>query len=267
MAPIILEPGVDPAQCRSSLLGWARDKGYICLRFTGDPELLKQWLEDCPGAHAGDPFPFYRDVPESLLVEQSHTDEALLMRFQPVARRNLRRAAEEGYEIRIDETSQALAGLWPLFEGLAQRKGFTYRPRLSFEALMDQSRPFGASRLYSAWIADRPVQAILVVRDRDCAHYVIGALDMASIGDRESPSVLLHWRAMRDFAAQQVRYYDLGTRSGEVHRFKLKFRPVERVYASPVTVVLRPAAFAVWRWVAVATLRRLWPRLKRVLGR
>jgi lipid II:glycine glycyltransferase (peptidoglycan interpeptide bridge formation enzyme) len=107
----------------------------------------------------------------------------------------------------------------------------------------------------------------LVVRDGLSARYIIGALDVEGLGERESPSVLLHWHAMRDFQARGARVYDLGTSSGPVHRFKQKFRPTERHLALPVTIVLHPWAYRAWMGMALTPMRSVWPRLKRLLTR
>lgn len=81
--------------------------------------------------------------------------------------------------------------------------------------------------------------------------------------------MLLHWYAMREFARTDppCSYYDLGTRSGSVYRFKQKFDPIERQYPPPVTVVTNAATYALWSGAALPTATRMWPRVKTLLYR
>ncbi|HJU65366.1 MAG TPA: GNAT family N-acetyltransferase, partial [Gemmatimonadaceae bacterium] len=250
-----------------ALAQWARHRGYAFLRFT---HANRQQLEEvgaAGGIRGEDVFPFYREPQEELLVSQEGTDDEVLAGFQAVARRNIRGALKVGYRIASGDSPEMLRGLWPLFQKLSDRKGISFRPLESFVALLGQARPYGAARVYSALLGERAVQALIIVRDGVTAHYISGALDMGAIGDLESPSVLLHWHAMRDFAREGVTYYNLGTRSGVVHRFKQKFRPVEQRNPPAEIVVTNPIPFWLWSRVGMKVLRPVWPALKRQLAR
>ncbi len=265
--PVLLGDGPLPADALPAFARWARRAGYVFLRCSHErDELLAAWAA-LPSTERTDPFPFYREPPEELLVPQHEQEDEVLRSFQPVARRNLRHAGEVGYRIESSDDPDFLRSLWPLFEELSDRKNFRYRPLESFLALLEAARPHQGARVFAAYLDSRAVQAILVVRDATTARYVIGALDVAAIGERESPSVLLHWHAMRYFTRYAVKFYDLGTRSGPVYRFKQKFRPIERRLASPVTVVTNPILFRAWCAVGLGTATKMWPKLKRMLYR
>jgi GNAT acetyltransferase-like protein len=265
--PVTLTGKQLPTSSLQEFTAWARKRGYAFLRVTHhDDAVLADW-SSLAGARRVDAFPFYREPQEELLVQQLDDDAATMSNFQPVGRRNLRRAQEAGYEIESTDTPAALTTVWPLFQTLSARKGFRYRPLESFGRLMELGRQARAVRLFVARLDGRAVEAILVARDRKTAHYIIGALDTAALDDRESPSVLLHWHAMREFAREGAGFYDLGTRSGPVYTFKRKFRPVERQLSPPVTVVLNRPLFLLWSTLALGVARRLWPRFKRVLFR
>lgn len=256
-----------PEGSTSALLRWSRRRGHLFLRLTHEREaVLAEWAA-VPGAVRRDPFPFYVEPQEELLVDQAGPDEQVTAAFQPVARRNLRKAREVGYRIQSDGSPELLERVWPLFEDLSRRKNIRYRRRESFLDLLRHAAPYAAARTFVAWLGDSPIQAILVVRDGPTAHYIIGALDTAALGEHESPSVLLHWTAMRHFAAAGTRYYDLGTRSGPVYAFKQKFRPQHRQLAPPVALISNPVRFRCWSLMAETGLRRVWPRLKRLLPR
>lgn len=248
------------------LARWADAMHYAALRFTWTDAAARAELAALPGARDVDAFPFYREPSESLLVSLADGD-AVAAHFKSTARSELRRAQEAGYRVVSDDAPERLLELWPLFERLSQRKGFHYRRPESFAALMREARPHGAARLLVAYRGEQPVQVILVVRSRHVAHYVIGALDTAALDAADSPSVLLHWTAMREAARAGARHYDLGTRSGPVYQFKRKFRPVEHRHPAPVTLVLRGARYDMWDTFGVRAARTAWPTLKALLSR
>ncbi|HEX6534331.1 MAG TPA: GNAT family N-acetyltransferase [Gemmatimonadaceae bacterium] len=266
--PVPLEPGgALPARAAEGLARWARPRGIVFLRFTHERRELLDAVAALPGARAVNAFPWYREPHEALLVPQAGSDEELLARFQPLARRKIRKASAEGYRIECSPEPDALARVWPLFERLAARKGFSHRPLESFLELLRLARAHDGARVYTAWLGGTPVEAILVVRDGAVAHYISGALDTGALGEHESPSALLHWRAMRDHARLGATAYDLGTRSGEVYRFKRIFHPVEERYPAPVTLVTNRVVYAAWSATALRLRGERWRRVKGVAAR
>ena len=260
--------GSVPAEALVALQRWARSHGYVFLRFTHDSADLLDEVANVGDTRRVDAFPFYREPQEELLVEQHHDDDAVLRGFQPVARRNLKKAAEVGFQLESSDDPQSLSAVWPLFEGLARRKRLSFRPEASYRTIVELARPHDGARVHVARVGERTVQAILVVRDRDRAHYISGALDTEALGDTPSPSVLLHWQAMRDaYRRWGCTQYDLGTRSGNVYPFKRKFRPVERHCPPPATLVINPTLFRVWFGAGLPAITQQWPRIKRVLSR
>ena len=270
--PVSLAP--DDA-LRAGALGdlarWARRAGFAFLRFThDDPAVLDEVaaVGGEGGAERVDAFPFYREPQEELVVEQQADDAAVLAGFQPIARRNLRRAADVGFRLESSADPGTLARVWPLFEGLARRKRLSFRPQASYRDLVALARPHDGACVHVAHLGDTPVQALLVVRDRDTAHYISGALDTVALGDTPSPSVLLHWHAMRDaYRRWGASRYDLGTRSGDVYPFKRKFRPVERRCPPPVTLPCNDTLLRLWMGAGLPMITRQWPRIKRALAR
>jgi hypothetical protein len=260
--------GAVPAESLHDLQRWGRSNGYMFLRFTHDDADLLDQVEQAGDARRIDAFPFYREPQEELLVEQHDDDDAVLRGFQPVARRNLKKALEAGFQLESSDDPQSLSAVWPLFERLAHRKRLSFRPEASYRTIVELARPHDGARVHVARLGDRTVQAILVVRDRDRAHYISGALDTEALGDTPSPSVLLHWQAMRDaYRRWGCTHYDLGTRSGNVYPFKRKFRPVERHCPPPATLVINRTLFGMWFGAGLPAITRHWPRIKRTLSR
>lgn len=261
--PVALTAGGVPAGALRALGRWSRRRGYIFLRWTHTDATVLEAVAALPNARRLDAFPFYRDPREALLVPQEGSDEEVFGRLQAVARRNVRGAERDGYTVSTSESPEALRAVWSLFEELDHRKGLRHRPLASFEALLREAGPLGAARVYVAAIQGRPVAALLVVRGGDTAHYITGALAVDRLDGRESPSALLHWRAMRDFAHDGATMYDLGTRSGPVHQFKRKFRPREVSFPDPVTLVTNRVLYPVWSVLALRFASAHWRTLKR----
>lgn len=258
------EPGADLTVAIRELARWASREGYVFLRLTHSNPATLAIAAAVPGALRTDAFPLYREPQHELLILQHEDDEVLLRSFQSVARRNLRQAIEAGYQIRSSSDPELFREVWFLFERLAERKGFNFRPLESYLSLLAHARACGCAAVWVAYLADRPMQAILVVRDRDTAHYISGALDVAALEGRPSPSVLLHWRAMRECARLGASWYSLGTPSGPVQQFKQKFRPQERVNPPAVTLVSRKILYRTWSVAGVRLASGLRPQLKRL---
>ena len=248
------------------LYEWAKDAGYTFLRFShSDPEYLEE-IAALGYSERTDSFPFYRDLSEELMIEQVEDDAEMLANFQPVARRKIKKASAVGYELSASDSPEAFEAAWPLFQRLSKRKGFRYRPLASYLDLIRLARLHQCVRFYVASLKKDPVAAILVVRDRVNSCYMSGALDTDALQGLESPSCLLHWRAMRDFYRLGAKHYFLGTRSGLVYQFKRQFRPCERVIPPPVILVLNRGSYRLWS-AAIRNLLPLWPRFKKLLFR
>lgn len=247
--PVSLVDGAPvSAVALGALVDWVRRSGYVLLRVSHSDATLLDDLVTVAESERSDPFPLYPHTSYELIVTQRPGDEETLHGFQSVARRNLRAAERAPYRIVARDDPQGLAEVRSLYAALERQKGRVYdRPFDSYVELVRLAAPYGRARVYSAWLRDRPVQSLLVVSDRDVAHYVIGALDVEALAGEPSPSVLLHWHAMRDSYGKGSRFYDLGVWGSEsLAIFKRKFRPEERAFPPPVTVVLKPRLYGLW---------------------
>jgi len=235
----------------ATLRVWARHHGFAFLRFSHMDNRVLEAMEKAMGrTERLDSFPLYPPLEEELIVTLDGDENSILARFQKVARQEIRRAAEGGYEIRLATVAEAEASVRSLFEGLKQRKGEAvyHRPLASYLQLVRQAERHGCALLYIATRKEKPVQFTVVLRTRDMATYVLGAIDVGALEGETSPGCLVHWRAMRDALAMGVKEYNLGTYGwGGLRVFKGKFRPEHRVPPAPVTVVLRPVLWGPWK--------------------
>lgn len=233
----------------NALCQWGRKRGIAWLRLAHpDPEPVET-VAACAPSRRADLFPFYPHPEPDLVVGLLEDEAAMLSGFQKVARQEIRKAAQAGYDLEWTADAEKLAPAWPMFQSLNQRKGHRVynRPLESYQELMRLSEPCRCARLYLARLRGRLVQAALLVRDRDSAHYVAGALDVEALEGNVSPACLVHWTAMRDFSVMGARRYVLGGRgSGGLQVFKNKFHPHQWEWAPPVSLALRPALARLW---------------------
>jgi hypothetical protein len=237
------------------LVRWARRNHYVALRVThSDPAFLGA-LARVACADRMNGVPFFPYPASELYVELTADEATLLSRFQKVARQEIRKAREAGYVISVNHEPEALERAWPAFQSRSARKGISYRDIGTYLRIMREAEPSRAAHLFTAWRGERPVAAILILRDCTTAHYFLGAVDTDALGDAPSPACLLHLSAMQHAIGLGATSYNLGTRSGSVYAFKAKFRPTEREYPGPLSLGARPWLYGAWRKAVPAVAR------------
>jgi hypothetical protein len=251
--PVVFGGGpLDPAAVKG-LIDWARRHNYVALRVTHSREEFLGPIARVADAERIDAVPFYPRISSELYVDLSPDEQAIQSAFQAVARRNIRQAREAGYAVTVDDAAAALDKAWVAFRSRSAEKGIAYRDLDTYKRMMRDAQPHRAAHLFTAWRDQTPIAAILNLRDRTTAHYFLGTINTAALGDAPSPAALVHWVAMQHARQMGATFYNLGTRSGPVYTFKSKFRPTERVHPEPLTLIVKPVLYRSWR--------RLLPRL------
>lgn len=238
-----------------------RAHGYVFVRFLTSARTLPS-VTGLPGATGGDLFPFFsRDVTELAVRLRGEPDT--LAGFQRHTRTHIKRADRKGYRI-VSGGAELLGPVHRMIRTTALRKGF----RVPTEEVLGGLVAAGGVRLYLAETPDgQPVSGIAVGTDRDTWHYLFGGVDPDRVAG-VSPTPLLHWTAMRDAIAGGAHAYNLGAAApASIAAFKEQFGPVRTPPPESVTVTLRPAAAALWRYGALPVLTRLWPSAQRVRHR
>jgi hypothetical protein len=244
-----------------SLLDWARAEGYLFLRFThSDPQVLSQ-LAAAGHAENIDAFPYFLDYPilsPDYIVEQRDSAEETLAGFDREVRRKIRRATEQGYEFRVEDSADALAQAWPLYQECARRKHFRLeRPLSVYMETIRQGQAHDCVRIYSVLLNGKVVGNAVVLRDRTTAHCWLAAFET----EHRQAAVFLHWNAMRDMHHVGVNRYNFGPGPGSLARFKQQFTQTPVSYPGPLTVVLKQNWFKVWwKWI-FPVAKRLRPTL------
>jgi len=265
--PVALEPGalLDVEWARD-MEEWARRQSCIFLRFTHFDETILRTLSSVGASQGVDPFPLYSDPAEELTVELCE-DESLLASFSQTARKQVRRASREGYEVRVEDKTDDFERVWPLIVALGERKRFSHRPLTSYFDLIRLGAAYGCTQLYTAYLGASPVEAVLVCRDRKTAYGVVAALDVDAIKGKHTPSFLLYLQAMHNLWSLGCARYCFGTKSGNVFEFKSRFHPDISVRSPPVTMVVNKALFPLWTLGVLRILPTLRLLIRKVISR
>ena len=250
-----------------SLTTWAKRAGYVFVKFSHRDAGFLGRVASLSNAEPVNAFPFFGGMNDELVVELRENEDEMLASFQSIARYEIRAALRAEYEIRVSDSPRDFAQIWPMIERLSVRRGFrVYRPLAGWLDMIERASAQKCARIYSAHLASKTMQAILVVRDARTAEYMLGALDVDALGGNPSPACLLHWRAMRDAFALGCVAYALGTPSGKVFQFKRKFRPAHLLATEPVTVVTSRIRYWLWSKVILRTALPMWPRFRAMLS-
>ena len=247
--PVALDGRPVEPQAIRELVSWARRHHYVALRVTHSSEAFLASLSGMVTSDRIDGVPFYPHPASELYVDLSPDEATMLSKFQKVTRQEIRKARDAGYTVSIDHDPEALKKAWPAFESRSAQKGISYRNLDTYTRMMREAEPHRAAHLFTAWREDRPIAAILILRENTTAHYFLGTVDIDALGDAPSPACLLQLSAMQHAAGMGATLYNLGTRSGSVYAFKSKFRPEEREHPSPLTFAANPRLYDMWRRV------------------
>jgi hypothetical protein len=230
----------------SALVDWFRSNGLAFVRLSHHDEEMAEHFARMPGAVSDNPFPFVPRYGRELVVRLTADDAEMLAGFQPIARRDIRKAAAAGCGLQKSADPEFFRSLWPIFASRAKQKGLRLGSLQDYESIFRLSPREDLVRLYTAYYGGKPVYSAVFLRDHSTAHYFIGALDKTALGSYPTPSCLLHWEAMRDYRNLGCTRYNLGGRSGSVYTFKKKFQPSEFPSPASTTLVFNPPLFRVW---------------------
>ncbi len=256
-----------PQQAMERLLAWTRDQGYIFVRFTHSEAAVLNQVASAGDARHLDAFPYFLDYPilsPDFVVEQCESEAKTLAGFDREVRRKIRRAMEMGYEFRCSDSPAALAGLWPLYQECARRKGFRLeRPLSVYMEAMRMARPDGGARVFAVYLDGKPVGSTLIFRDRDAAHCMLAAF---AVEHRQS-AVFLHWNCMRYMYSQGATRYNLGPGPGTLARFKEQFSRQGPECPPPLTMVLKENWFRFWMKAVFPVAKVLRPTVRRAISK
>jgi lipid II:glycine glycyltransferase (peptidoglycan interpeptide bridge formation enzyme) len=150
---------------------------------------------------------------ETLRLDLTQDEPALLAAMKPKGRYNIRLAARHGVVVEHTDSLQALRRFYGLLCQSAARDDFFAEPRGFFINLLGALAPHGLARLYFAGhpdFADKhnpgDLAAALVVRCGPRVTYLYGG--SADVGRNRMAAYALHWAIVRDARASGAQEYD-----------------------------------------------------------
>lgn len=199
----------DPAKSREGLrliLGVAQElakkQGALGLRIEPrlpkpKPSVLKNWTR----------APIDLTPNQTLYVDLTLSEEAILAQMRPKGRYNLKIAQRHGVQIVESSEADALAKFYPLFQETATRNGFFGEPYGFFLNLATSLTPSGFAKFLFAEWEGKLLGAILVLFYGRRATYLYGG--SSDLDRHVMPNYLLHWRAMQLARERGCIEYDL----------------------------------------------------------
>jgi len=175
----------------------------------------------------------YRDTRIAQLTELPPGDDvraALMARFDSSARRNVKKAADEGVTVTIDPS--AMPRLLEMHQAGMSEIGGTAKTQRFFDLVPSFFKPHDDFDLYVAHRDGAVVAALLLFYLGQTVEYFVPAVDPPC--RPLQPLALLVAAAMTDAARRGFRWWNWGgtwtTQTG-VHRFKKKWAAIERPYS------------------------------------
>jgi len=201
---------------------------------------------------------------ETVIIDVSRSDAALLGAMHPKTRYNIRLAERHGVIIRRESGDDAVRRFQDLIRHTAARDGFHPHPLDHYAKLLAVRSPQFSNELLFAYLGDRPVAAAMVNWCGSRATYLHGASDYA-MRQCMAPH-LVQWEAMRGARDGGCDVYDLWGIDDErwpgISRFKRGFGGAIVRYPAALDIVLSRPRYALYQ-----LQRRLRGRPVRVLDR
>lgn len=193
---------------------------------------------------------------ETLIIDLSLSEEAMLAAMHEKMRYNIRLAERRGVEI----AGREFQTFWGLLRETASRDGFHTHEREYYEKMLRVSSPDFSNKLFFAEHRGRVLAAALINFYRSPTSIGVAAY-LHGASSREYKEAmgphLLHWRIMQEAKRRGFHYYDLWgideKRWPGLTRFKKAFGGEIFNYPPSVDIVYRPGLYAAHRlW------RRFW---------
>ncbi len=208
-------------QVLDDLQGWARRQGALWLKI--DPDLPVAFGE--PGTADDRPAPPGPQVrqglqargwryspeqiqfPNTVWVDLTGDEAALLARMKQKTRYNIRLAARKGVQVRPASTAADWETLYAMYAATARRDGFLIRPREYYLRVWHTFTAAGLGEGLLAEVEGEAVAGAFVPRFAGRAWYFHG-MSLAKHRNR-MPTYLVQWEAMRRAKAAGCQVYDM----------------------------------------------------------
>ena len=196
----------------------------------------------------------------TLILDLTLTEEALLAQMKPKGRYNIKVAQKHGVKIRVSTTTTSaatgthpnahdIAAFYTLLQQTTGRDKFSGHNQKYYEDMLEILGPHAL--LYLAEFNGQPVAGLIATYFKDTATYYFGA---SSNAHRNTMApYLLQWQAIKDAKAAGYKFYDFFGVSPATHEAKPN-APTSKVCAENTSLPagdlrLRPVAMHPWSGV------------------
>jgi lipid II:glycine glycyltransferase (peptidoglycan interpeptide bridge formation enzyme) len=181
------------------------------------------------------------------LVPLDGDEKDLLARFTPRIRYRIRRCLKEDFKTDAYTDPDSLQRYWYLFEQTAEAKGFLRRPLSSFRRLFELGTAQRRVELCVLRTGERPIGASILARDAETTYYISGGRDTRLSKEFSYAAHYRLWQAMIRSREAGSRQFNLGAATGSIGEYKRQFGPEVRTNPTPVTLIVHPVRFALWK--------------------
>ena len=240
-------------------------EGLMFLRITPnfyDP-LLEEELNKTSGVKKLDIFPVYKGAQyRDFNVPVFKDEEALLASYKTNARRKLKKAQSEDFEIGKSYSPEVIKEAYEVFKQVSEKKKFKYRSFKSYEKIILEGGNSGLASIYYARKNGKMVNAIIVLNDAYKSTHLSSALVVDGFDPKNAPAIILHHMAIKDASASN-RIYNISYSStnSPVFEFKSLFNPYEEMAPESYTIYRNYFILKIF----LIAINSLYPRLKKLI--
>ena len=144
-------------------------------------------------------------------------------RFLPALKRQIKKGEKLPHEVRTSVDSDHLRVVFDLILKSYKRQGQAFRFSFSqIKKLLETEKIRQRIRLFSVWLGNKPVSAMIIVVDKGCAYYWLagGDHDHFNTGLNQ----VLMWKVLQELAQSGMECFDfVGANTETISRYKSSF--------------------------------------------
>ena len=238
--PTILQPGVDPSKLLEELKIFAKKQKFIHIQIRPVKDSAFYYLLETDKEFKNEIFfPFHKKVDYDWNI-YNKPEKELLAGFKLQGRRKIVLAGRLPFTYRKIEDVAELKEVKELFRDVTDEKGYRFAPFSVFKALYINGHKHGLCDIYAAYLDEKLVNAVLIVKDSTSYYHYISGLRVIGFKANESPPAKLHFYVMQDcFYNEHKEFYNISYGGSEnLIRFKELYNPVEIEKPSYYTYVI-----------------------------
>lgn len=226
--PVLLHENVNLNLLLDEIKAFARSKHYLYLQIrpSNDSSFI-ELLESDSSIKKQLFFPYHKKVEYDFNIYNKPEPE-LLAGFKIQCRRKIVLAGREPFKFKKITDHKELKSVATLFKKVVDTKGYALLPFYVYENMFIKGNPHGLCDIYAAYLHEKMVNAVLVVKDKFSSYHYMSGLVIEGFKANESPPAKLHLFVMKDaFYNEHKQFYNMSYGGNDnLIRFKELFNPV-----------------------------------------